>query len=135
MIDCCVRCGIPLALDNATGYCSEHQPTTRTIKCPFCLEEILSAARKCKHCGEFLDESLKQNKSDYAPKQQLWSPGAAAVLSLFIPGAGQIYKGKVIGGLIWLVFVVTGYCLHMVPGVILHIACIFSAYYGEPAKR
>jgi hypothetical protein len=24
-------------------------------RCPFCAEEILSAARKCKHCGEFID--------------------------------------------------------------------------------
>jgi len=33
------------------------EPTTR---CPFCQEEILSAARKCKHCGEYLDEALRQ---------------------------------------------------------------------------
>ena len=28
----------------------------KTIQCPFCAEEILSEAKKCKHCGEFLDE-------------------------------------------------------------------------------
>jgi hypothetical protein len=24
-------------------------------KCPFCAEEVLAEARKCKHCGEFLE--------------------------------------------------------------------------------
>lgn len=26
-----------------------------TKQCPWCAEEILAAARKCKHCGEYLD--------------------------------------------------------------------------------
>jgi hypothetical protein len=28
--------------------------------CPFCAERILAAARKCKHCGEFLDGEARQ---------------------------------------------------------------------------
>ena len=31
-----------------------------TKSCPFCAETILRDARKCKHCGEFLDDSLKK---------------------------------------------------------------------------
>ena len=27
-----------------------------TKNCPYCGEEILAGAKKCKHCGEWLDE-------------------------------------------------------------------------------
>lgn len=28
-----------------------------TVECPYCGEEILAKARKCKHCGEWLDKA------------------------------------------------------------------------------
>ena len=31
------------------------------------------------------------------------NPGTAAVLSLLIPGVGQIYNGKFLRGLLWLI--------------------------------
>jgi len=34
-----------------------HSSQDDTRTCPFCVETILSAARKCRHCGEFLDRS------------------------------------------------------------------------------
>ncbi|MDR0758128.1 MAG: zinc ribbon domain-containing protein [Tannerella sp.] len=30
-----------------------------TKNCPFCGEEILATARKCKHCGEWLEEQTE----------------------------------------------------------------------------
>jgi len=30
-----------------------------SVSCPFCSEPILPQAKKCKHCGEFLDESAR----------------------------------------------------------------------------
>jgi hypothetical protein len=41
--------------------------TTATKACPMCGEEILIAAKKCKHCGEFLDASLRATPSALTP--------------------------------------------------------------------
>ena len=32
--------------------------TKKKIKCPYCSEQILRTAKKCKHCGEFIDQAL-----------------------------------------------------------------------------
>jgi len=54
------------------------------------------------------------------------SPGLAAVLSLLVPGAGQLYTGNVISGLLWFVLVAAGYSL-ILPGLFLHMICIATA--------
>jgi TM2 domain-containing membrane protein YozV len=63
-----------------------------------------------------------------------WNPGVAAVLSLVIPGAGQMYKGQVGAGFGWLIGTVAGYCVFVIPGLILHITCIVKAYSDIPKK-
>lgn len=45
-----------------TNPIAEPQSTTRA--CPYCGEEILSVAKKCKHCGEFLDRSERSPEHD-----------------------------------------------------------------------
>jgi len=34
-----------------------------TKACPYCWEEILATAKKCKHCGEFLDWTKREEQS------------------------------------------------------------------------
>jgi TM2 domain-containing membrane protein YozV len=54
------------------------------------------------------------------------SPALAALLSLVLPGAGQLYTGRPLAGLLWFVVVTAGYSL-LLPGLILHLFCIASA--------
>lgn len=58
------------------------------------------------------------------------SPGIAAVLSVLIPGLGQLYSGRLGAGAVW--FLVTGlaYWAVLVPGFIVHALCIWSAYHS-----
>jgi TM2 domain-containing membrane protein YozV len=66
------------------------------------------------------------------PPVRLWSPGLAAVLSFFVPGLGQLYKGQFINGVFWFVFVSLGYVALILPGLILHFFCVLGALSGNP---
>ncbi len=65
------------------------------------------------------------------PPVRLWSPGLAALLSFFLPGLGQLYKGQIINGIVWFVFVSMGYVALVVPGLILHFFCVLGALSGN----
>jgi TM2 domain-containing membrane protein YozV/predicted nucleic acid-binding Zn ribbon protein len=113
-----------------------------TKRCPFCAEEIHSDAIKCKHCGEILDADLRESRNKMAqptfivPQQNIrkWSPGVAALITLFIPGAGHLYKGNVGAGILWFIAALFGYIMFIIPGIFIHIICIFSAASGDPYK-
>lgn len=66
------------------------------------------------------------------PPIQRWSPGLAAVLSFFVPGLGQLYKGQILNGIVWFFFVLLGYAALILPGLLLHLFCIIGAASGNP---
>lgn len=109
---------------------------TTEKSCPFCAETIKTEAIVCKHCGRNLDSTTPITQNYYQnftqPNQQKWSPGVAAILSLLIPGAGQMYKGDVGEGIVWLFGISIGYLLFIIPGLIAHIFCIINAASGNP---
>ncbi len=56
-------------------------------------------------------------------------PGLAAVLSLLIPGVGQLYNGRILAGILWLIitpglWIGTGGLL----GWICHVIAAYTAY-------
>ena len=53
-------------------------------------------------------------------------------VSFFLPGLGQLYKGQLINGIVWFVFVSMGYVALVVPGLILHFFCVLGASSGNP---
>jgi TM2 domain-containing membrane protein YozV len=63
-------------------------------------------------------------------------PGNAAVLSLIIPGVGQIYNGDFLRGIFWLIvtpgfWIGTGGCL----GWVCHLIAAGTAYHRAELKE
>jgi hypothetical protein len=55
------------------------------------------------------------------------SRGVALLFSIFWPGMGQIYQGRVFAGLFFMLFTPIGYLFLIVPGMILHLICVIDA--------
>lgn len=156
----------PLAIDLRVQHAlvpSAPAPTPATKECPFCGEQVLTVAKKCKHCGEILDVALRVAMTP-APAQQVvqqfvpaapasiqitnvntnianagvsrkrWSRIVAFLLSLLIPGLGQLYKGQVLSALVWFIVVAIGYVAFIIPGIVLHICCALGAAMGDPYR-
>ncbi|WP_158860807.1 DUF5683 domain-containing protein [Lunatibacter salilacus] len=75
--------------------------------------------------GDF--KSIIENKGK-------WIPGTAAFLSFIIPGWGQIYKGQLKTGIIWLIVTAACYFFAIILGLFIHIICTLEAAYVKPDK-
>jgi hypothetical protein len=53
-------------------------------------------------------------------------------MSLLLPGAGQVYKGRVAIGVAWFVVVAAGYWLVGLPALLVHLMCVVMA--GSAAR-
>ena len=77
----CASCGAKL--EGGATFCSNcgkkieqlSEFSQEKMKCPYCGDEILATAKKCKHCGECLDDShkdaevLEENKESFSTNE------------------------------------------------------------------
>lgn len=71
--------------------------------------------------------ALASSESTLLETRHTPNAAAAAVLSMIVPGAGQLYAGRPLSAIMWFVLVTMGYLLFIVPGVLLHVLCVASA--------
>ena len=70
---------------------------------------------------------MESYEDEFAPARPP-SPGIAAVLSVVIPGLGQVYAGRLLAGGIWFLAIAVAYWAILLPGFLVHALCIWSAY-------
>lgn len=114
-----------------------RETPAETRNCPLCAETVAVAAKKCKHCGEFFEPLVRETGVEgpkfLVPPHFGANLGVAAVLSLVLPGSGQIYRGRIGRGFAWMLVVPCSYfigvrTLWFAPlALIPHILCVCSA--------
>lgn len=71
--------------------------------------------------------ALQRRRPEFLETRHAPNGAAAAILSMIVPGAGQLYAGRPLSAIGWFMLVSMGYLLLIVPGVMLHVLCVASA--------
>lgn len=87
-------------------------------ECSFCKSQIKWEALKCPNCAEWIDGKNHEKVGGIGP----------AVLSLFVPGLGQMVNGQVVGGFALLGITLICYFIFLPIGVFFHILVILGAF-------
>jgi len=104
------------------------------IACPECRREVSDAAPACPHCGNPNPSGYAATPAVAVQDVRYFSPGVAFLLSI-IPGAGHLYKGDVIHGILWFLFTGVGYTAFVLPGIILHFCCALHSMKADAVAR
>jgi hypothetical protein len=61
----------------------------KMVACPYCAEQIIAAAKKCKHCGEIIDSTMRDIEMLKNQKQSVFmNAGGASSSSSSAAAAG-----------------------------------------------
>lgn len=112
-----------------------------TKPCPYCNELIIADAKKCKHCFEYLDPSLRENQlvpdlhqrvltpDDDGYALTSWQNLKSALWSFVLPGLGQFLSNRNRSAVGWFAAAVLWYFVLGFPSaLLLHAAAALHAY-------
>ena len=119
------------SIQSTSAVSRQERQAATTKPCPFCGEEILVAAKKCKHCGEFLEGSMVRNTTQTA-KGDKSGESDKKILPLLILfwfssfgllGLHAFYAGNIKQGRSYL----RGFVLWLISGLCLLVLCYIAA--------
>jgi len=109
------------------------------VLCSECEREISDKAKACPHCGipvqHWTEAIAPETTVQQVVVHNSSNPGVAALLSIVIPGLGQLYKGQPANGIVWFILVIVCYAGAIPLGVLVHIACILGAAARKKPKQ
>jgi TM2 domain-containing membrane protein YozV len=89
---------------------------------------VVSDAAFCKDCGAPL------GPRGWIKRDPGFNPVVALVLSA-IPGLGHIYRGRVLGGIMWFFGVLFSYTAGLGLGIIIHFICASNAAFAGTVRE
>lgn len=109
--EACPGCGHPVG-----GWTGATVDAGARKTCPKCAESIPAAAQVCRHCGHDFERAARGGCGP-------------AILSLLIPGLGQLARGQVLAGVIYFLVAVALWTIFL--GWAVNIVSAVAAYSGE----
>ena len=98
----CPKCSksltVPAAVANLNPGSTSTPPNTPAMKkCPYCAEEILTDATKCKHCGELLNIAANTQRPTppVIPQEEVWFGAKDSIVEIRL-SSGVLLKIKAV---------------------------------------